>query len=113
MHGPFRWSGKWWPGLVPLVVFWAIAAWMNTDPLESDLAARSSAALQDTLLDKTAIAVAGRDPVLGADPVVGAGNVDLEVAAFSALASQVLRAGVQAIDRCVAHELPKPFRFYG
>ena len=50
-----------------MVVFWAIAAWTNTAPLESDLAARSAAALKDIVLDKTRIAVAGRDVTLGAD----------------------------------------------
>jgi OOP family OmpA-OmpF porin len=67
MHGLFRWSSKWWPGVIPLAVFWAIAAWTSTTPLESDLAARSSAALQDTVLDKTRIAVAGRDVTFAAD----------------------------------------------
>jgi OOP family OmpA-OmpF porin len=67
MHGLFRWSSKWWPGTIPLVVFWAIAAWSNTQPLESDLAARSTAALKDTVLDKTRIAVDGRDVAFAAD----------------------------------------------
>ena len=67
MHGFFRWSSKWWPGTIPLVIFWAIAAWMNTGPLESDLAARSTAALKDTVLDKSRIAVAGRDVTFAAD----------------------------------------------
>ena len=67
MRGLFRWSSKWWPGLILLVVFWAIAAWNNTVPMESDLAARGGAALKDTLLDKTRIAVDGRDVTLTAD----------------------------------------------
>ena len=67
MHGLFRWSSKWWPGVIPLVAFWAIAAWTNTAPLEIDLAARSGAALKDSVLDKTRITVAGRDVTLGAD----------------------------------------------
>src|SRR5437879_731021 len=67
MHGLFRWSSKWWPGVIPLVVFWAIAAWTSTPPLESDLAARSASALKDTVLDKTRIAVAGRDVTFAAD----------------------------------------------
>jgi OOP family OmpA-OmpF porin len=67
MHGLFRWSSKWWPGLVPLVVFWAIAAWTSTSPLETDLAARSAAALKDTVLDKRRIEVFGRDLTLAAD----------------------------------------------
>ena len=67
MHGLFRWSSKWWLGVIPLVVFWAIAAWTTTPPLESDLAARSAAALKDSLLDKTRITVAGRDVTFAAD----------------------------------------------
>jgi OOP family OmpA-OmpF porin len=67
MHGLFRWSSKWWPGVIPLVVFWAIAAWTSTGPLEADLAARASAALKDTLLDKRQIEVFGRDVTLAAD----------------------------------------------
>ena len=67
MHGLFRWSSKWWPGVIPLVVFWAIAAWTTTPPLESELAARSAAALKGSLLDKTRITVAGRDVTFAAD----------------------------------------------
>jgi OOP family OmpA-OmpF porin len=67
MHGLFRWSSKWWPGVIPLVVFWAMAAWNSTLPLESDLAARSTSALADTVLDKRRIAVAGRDVTFAAD----------------------------------------------
>src|SRR6185437_1793767 len=67
MHGLFSWSRKWWPGVIPLVAFWAIAAWTTTSPLEADLAARSASALRDTVLDKRRIVVAGRDVTLAAD----------------------------------------------
>ena len=67
MHGLFRWSGKWWPGVIPLVIFWAIAAWTSTAPLEADLAQRSTTALKDTVLDKRRIAVAGRDVTFAAE----------------------------------------------
>ena len=67
MHGPFRWSSKWWPGVIPLVILWAVAGWTNTAPLESDLAGQSTAALKDTVLDKTRITVEGRDVTLAAD----------------------------------------------
>jgi OOP family OmpA-OmpF porin len=67
MHGLFRWSSKWWPGTIPLVVLWAFAAWTSTAPLESDLAARSTSSLKDTVLDKTRIEVAGRDVIIAAD----------------------------------------------
>ena len=67
MHGLFRWSSKWWPGTIPLAVLWAIAAWTSTGPLESDLAARTTAALKDTVLDKSRVTVAGRDVTFAAD----------------------------------------------
>ena len=67
MHGLYRWSNKWWPGTIPLVVFWAIAAWTSTAPLEADLAARSTSALKETVLDKARIEVSGRDVNFAAD----------------------------------------------
>ena len=67
MHGLFRWSGKWWPGVIPLVIFWALAAWTSTETLEADLAQRSTAALKDIVLDKRRIAVAGRDVTFAAE----------------------------------------------
>jgi OOP family OmpA-OmpF porin len=67
MHGLFRWSRKWWPGLIPLVALWAVGAWTMTGPIESDLAARSGAVLKDLVLDKTRIAVFGRDVSFAAD----------------------------------------------
>src|SRR5258708_34663334 len=84
MHGFFRWSSRWWPGVIPLVVFWAIAAWTSTLPLESDLAARSTSALKDTVLDKTRIAVTGRDVTFAAD-------------AFSEDGRRIARAAVEPL----------------
>ena len=37
MRGFFRWSSKWWPGVIPLAILWAVAAWTTTGPLEADL----------------------------------------------------------------------------
>jgi OmpA-OmpF porin, OOP family len=67
MRGFFKWSSKWWPGVIPLIVLWAFAIWTNTATLEADLSAKSAAALKDVVLDKTTIAVAGRDVSLGAE----------------------------------------------
>jgi OOP family OmpA-OmpF porin len=67
MHGLFKWSAKWWPGVVLLVVLWVLAAWTNTVPIESDLAARSTEALKGAVLDKVAVEVDGRDVALSAD----------------------------------------------
>ena len=84
MRGLFRWSSKWWPGLIPLAVLWAFAAWNSTEPLEADLVQRSTAALKDTVLDKTRIAVEGRDVTFAAD-------------AFSEDGRQSALASVQAV----------------
>src|SRR3569833_590866 len=67
MRGLFRWSGKWWPGVIPLLVLWGLAAWNGTAPLESELAGRSSAALRDSVLDRTNLVVDGRDVTVSAN----------------------------------------------
>lgn len=67
MHGFYRWSAKWWPGLIPLAILWVVAAWVSTIPLETDLTARSTAALKNTILDKSQITVAGRDVSFSAE----------------------------------------------
>src|ERR1700721_455918 len=67
MRGLVRWSSKWWPGTIPLAGLWALAAWINTSQLETELAGRSNAALKDILLDKSRITVSGRDVTLAAD----------------------------------------------
>ena len=67
MRGLVRWSSKWWPGTIPLALLWAFAVWTNTGRLETELAGRSTAALNDILLDKSQIAVSGRDVTLAAD----------------------------------------------
>jgi OmpA-OmpF porin, OOP family len=67
MRGLINWSRKWWPGTIPLVILWALAAWTNTERLEAELAGRSTAVLKDILLDKRKIAVGGRDVTLSAD----------------------------------------------
>src|SRR6478752_1755291 len=76
MQKLFRWASKWWPGLIPLAVMWGFAAWNNTLPVEADLSARSSAALKETVLDKTRIAVDGRDVGLAADAFSEEGRSD-------------------------------------
>ncbi|MGB8400242.1 OmpA family protein [Bradyrhizobium sp.] len=83
MNGLFRWSSKWWPGVVPLVIFWAIAAWTSTPPVEADLAARSTAALKDIVLDKGRIAVDGRDVTFSAEAFSEDGRLSAVVAVES------------------------------
>src|SRR5882757_3081458 len=91
MHGLFRWSSKWWPGVIPLVAFWAIAAWTSTEPLEADLAQRSTTALKDTVLDKRRISVDGRD-------VTFAANAFSEDGRLSAVASVDAVPGVRLVN---------------
>jgi OOP family OmpA-OmpF porin len=91
MHGLFSWSRKWWPGVIPLAAFWAIAAWTNTVPLEADLAANSGAALKEVVLDKTRISVDGRDVTLAADAFSQEGRK-------SALAAVEAAPGVRLVN---------------
>lgn len=62
-----RWARKWWPGLIPLCLLWIVAIWTGTAPLEADLATRATAVLNDNVLDKTRVTVAGRDVSLSAE----------------------------------------------
>jgi len=91
MHGFFKWSTKWWPGVIPLVIFWIIAAWTSTANVEADLAARSDGALKDTILDKRRIAVDGRDVSFAADAFSEDGRV-------SAVALVEATPGVRLVD---------------
>jgi OOP family OmpA-OmpF porin len=91
MHGLFRWSSKWWPGTIPLVILWVFAAWTSTAPLESDLALRANAALKDTVLDKTKIAVTGRDITFSAEAFSEQGR-------HSAIASVDAVPGVRLVN---------------
>ena len=63
----FSWMRKWWPGLIPLAVVWIAAIWSSTAYIEADLAARATAELKDTVLDKTRISTSGRDVQLSAE----------------------------------------------
>ena len=63
----FSWMRKWWPGLIPLAVVWIAATWSSTAHIEADLAARATAELKDTVLDKTRISTSGRDVQLSAE----------------------------------------------
>ncbi|WP_407149096.1 OmpA family protein [Bradyrhizobium sp. ORS 86] len=102
MHGLFKWSSKWWPGVIPLVVFWGIAGWTSTATVEADLAARANAALKDTVLDKRRISVDGRD-------VTFAANAFSEDGRLSAVASVEAVPGVRLVNddtRLVAEAKP-------
>lgn len=67
MHGFYRWSANWWPGLIPLAILWIVAAWLSTPPVEADLTARSNDALKSTILDKSRVTVVGRDVTFAAE----------------------------------------------
>jgi OmpA-OmpF porin, OOP family len=67
MDGFWKWTRRWWPGAIPLVLLWAAAMWSTTGPVERDLTARAGAALANSVLDKTQISVSGRDVTLSAD----------------------------------------------
>lgn len=91
MHGLFKWSTKWWPGVIPLVICWGIAAWTSTATVEADLVARSNAALKDTILDKRRVSVDGRD-------VTFAANAFSEEGRQSAVASVEAVPGVRLVN---------------
>ncbi len=52
---------NWWSGLIPVGLLWIVATATSAGPVEADLTQRGTAALGVALLDKPALAVAGRD----------------------------------------------------
>jgi OmpA-OmpF porin, OOP family len=98
----FRWSTRWWPGVIFLAILWAFAAWSTTAPLEADLAAQSTAALKNIVLDKSQIEVDGRD-------VSFAANAFSEPERLNAVAAVAAVPGVRLVDdhtRLVAEAKP-------
>jgi OOP family OmpA-OmpF porin len=91
MRRLFSWSRKWWPGLIPLALLWIAAIWTGTVPLEADLAARATAALKDTVLDKVRVGVSGRDVALSAEAFSEEGR-------RSAVGQVETVAGVRRVD---------------
>ena len=103
MRGFFRWSSKWWPGVIPLAILWAVAAWTTTGPLEADLSARAAAALKDSVLDKGTISTAGRDITFSAEAFSEQGR-------STAVASVEAVPGVRLVnDRTALVAELKPF----
>ncbi len=98
---------KWWIGLPLLAVLFVLAATLNTETIEKDIAERARAALaQDPrALDNAQIAVAGRD--------VSVSGVALSKGAAAKLVESVeQQPGVRAvIDETSAPPLVKPFVF--
>lgn len=98
----FRWSTRWWPGVIFLVVLWAFAAWSTTAPLEADLAAQSTSALKNIVLDKSQIEVDGRD-------VTFAANAFSEQERLNAVAAVEAVPGVRLVNddtRLIAEAKP-------
>lgn len=87
----FRWSTRWWPGVIFLAILWAFAAWSTTAPLEADLAAQSTAALKNIVLDKSQIEVDGRD-------VTFAANAFSEQERLNAVAAVEAVSGVRLVN---------------
>ncbi len=90
MRRIFQWGPNWWPGLVPLAMLWLAAMWFTTLPVEDNLTARTSAALQDSVLDQTRIEVSGRDVTFAAAAFSQAGRQ-------SAVSSAEAVAGVRRV----------------
>ena len=74
-----------------MLVLWGLAAWSSTAPLENDLAGRSSAALKDSVLDKTNVIVDGRDVTVRAEAFSQSGR-------SSAVGAVAAVPGVRLVD---------------
>ncbi len=89
--GIFKWSRRWAPGLIPLVILWALAGWNGTVPFETGLGVQGRAAIKDMVLDGASIMVEGRDIRLSA-------NAFSEEGRLSALATVEAIPGVRLVN---------------
>ena len=89
--GIFKWGRRWAPGLIPLVMIWALAGWTTTLPLEGNLSAQGRAAIKDMVLDGASVTVEGRDLRLSA-------NAFSEEGRQSALAAVEAVPGVRRVN---------------
>ena len=103
MRGLFSWSSKWWPGVVPLVLFWAIAAWNGTTAVEADLAAKAASAVKDIVLDKVKISAEGRDIDFEAEAFSEAGRHGALIAVAAAPGVRLVNDGTRLVPEA------KPF----
>jgi len=103
MRGLFSWSSKWWPGVVPLVLFWAIAAWNGTTAVEADLAAKAASAVKDIVLDKVKIFAEGRDIDFEAEAFSEAGRHGALIAVAAAPGVRLVNDGTRLVPEA------KPF----
>ncbi len=102
MRGSFKWSSKWWPGLIPLGILWAFAVWGTTTSVEADLENHSRASLKNTILDRSRIVASGRDISFSAEAFSEEGR-------RSAVSSVAATPGVRLVNdntRLVAEAKP-------
>ena len=102
MRDLYRWSCKWWPGAIALVILWAFASWTSTEPVEGDIAARANAAVKDALLDKKRVTVAGRDVSFSAEAFSADGSRAVSGGNDRVVVIWELESGKQ-LRRCVGH----------
>ncbi len=86
--------GKWWLGLVPLIVLWIFANVFKTETIESDLRVRTTVASQrgsGNLIDKATVTAAGRDITIS-------GSAFTPQAQTSAVTAAESVSGVRLVD---------------
>jgi OOP family OmpA-OmpF porin len=96
---------KWWPGLIPLAILWAFAAWFNTVPFEVNLAGRTALSLRETILDKTTVDAKGRDLTVTADAFSEEGRRSSIAIAEAVSGVRLVRDQTRIIDEA------KPFNW--
>ncbi len=90
---------KWWPGLVPLALLWAAAAWTSTGPVETDIKQRAAFALKEAVLDNPRLDVAGRDVAITAAAFSEEGRVSAVGMIDSAPGVRQVRDGTSLVPQ--------------
>jgi OOP family OmpA-OmpF porin len=98
--------GKWWIGLLPLVIVWIAANWFKTEAVERDIATRVGATVERSAgaVEPAKIAVSGRD--------ITVSGVVLDQTARERLADTILAEAGSRLVNATAISLPPVARPY-
>jgi OmpA-OmpF porin, OOP family len=97
---------NWWIGILALLIIWVVANFVMTDRVESDLAARATAAVTaGPILDKPAVTVAGRDATLAGTAFNTRGHDDAVSAADNTSGVRLVKDTLNSVPSA------KPYAF--
>jgi OOP family OmpA-OmpF porin len=92
-------SGKWWIGILVLLIIWVVANLVMTERVERDVSTRAAAAIATAAgsIDRPSVAAAGRDVTLGGAALTPQAGTDAATAAAASYGVRRVRGAIASI----------------